>query len=110
MLTVARLTPGTTEGFAGGAWSGDFVVTAAAMAQLAALNTSYPIKYDLSLDGNDDANVPVKSPAPLTQQVVGRARLDSSPRVLVQWLAPGRLLIFIKYRPLLNDTFNATVR
>lgn len=26
----------------------------------------------------------------------------------VPWLAPGRLLIFIKYRPLLNDTFNAT--
>jgi hypothetical protein len=26
----------------------------------------------------------------------------------VPWLAPGRLLIFVKYRPLLNDTFNAT--
>lgn len=73
---------GSTKGFTGGQWQGTFTVPAAAIEQLTARNTSYPIKYDLSLDGNDDANVP--------------------------WLAPGRLLIFAKYRPLLNDTFNAT--
>ena len=49
---------GTTKGFAGGGWSADFSVPAAAMAQLVARNASYPIRYDLSLDGNDDANVP----------------------------------------------------
>ena len=69
-------------GFVGGAWSGEFSVPAAAMAQLAARNRSYPLVYDLDPNGNNDANLP--------------------------WLAPGRLLIFIKYRPLLNDTFNAT--
>jgi hypothetical protein len=60
------------DGFVGGAWSGDFAVPPAAMAQLAALNKTYPLVYDLDPLGNDDANVP--------------------------WLAPGRLLIFVKYR------------
>jgi hypothetical protein len=73
---------GTMDGFMGGAWSGDFTVLPAAMAQLAALNESYPIVYDLDPEGNNDANVP--------------------------WLAPGRLLMFVKYRPLLNDTLNAS--
>ena len=73
---------GTMAGFKGGAWSGGFSVPAAAMAQLTARNKSYPIVYDLDPDGNNDADVP--------------------------WLAPGRLLIFVKYSPLLNDTLNAT--
>lgn len=52
------------------------------MEQLAERNKTYPIKYDMDPLGDNDPNVP--------------------------WLAPGRLLIFAKYKPLLNDTFNAT--
>ena len=73
---------GTMVGFKGGEWTGEFTVPAEAMAQLTARNSSYPIAYDLDPDGNDDANIP--------------------------WLAPGRLLVFVKYSPLLNDTMNAT--
>lgn len=73
---------GTMAGFRGGEWNGEFNVPVAAIEQLTARNSSYPIAYDLDPDGNDDANVP--------------------------WLAPGRLLVFVKYSPLLNDTLNAT--
>ena len=52
------------------------------MEQLAARNKTYPIQYDTDPLGDNDPNVP--------------------------WLAPGRLLVFAKYQPLLNDTFNAT--
>jgi hypothetical protein len=68
--------------FAGGAWSGEFTVPPTVIAQLQERNESYPIVWDTSTDGNNDANVP--------------------------WLAPGRLLMFVKYAPLLNDTFNVT--
>ena len=73
---------GTLSGFKGGEWSGEFIVPAQAVSQLVARNKSYPIEYDLDPDGNDDANIP--------------------------WLAPGRLLVFVKYSPLLNDTLNAS--
>jgi hypothetical protein len=68
--------------FAGGAWSGAFSIPSTVLTQLQERNRTYPIVWDTSTDGNDDANVP--------------------------WLAPGRLLVFVKYAPLLNDTFNAT--
>ena len=73
---------GNATGFSGGAFEATFNVPAAAIEQLQDLNRTYPLKYDLDPEGNDDANVP--------------------------WLAPGRLLIFVKYRPLQNDTFNVT--
>ena len=73
---------GSIKGFQGGAWSASFTVPAGAMLQLKARNATYPIEYDTDPSGNNDANVP--------------------------WLAPGRLLVFAKYRPLLNDSFNAT--
>ena len=54
----------------------------AVLTQLRARNASYDLDYDLDPNGNDEANVP--------------------------WLAPGRLLVFAKYRPLVNDSFNAS--
>jgi len=68
-------------GFSGGRWTGTFSVPAAVLEQLAARNRSYDLSYDLDPNSNDEANVP--------------------------WLAPGRLLIWAKYKPLLNDSFNA---
>lgn len=73
---------GNSSGFTGGLWRSSFKVPDAVIAQLEARNKSYPVIWDLDPNGNNDANVP--------------------------WLAPGRLLIFAKYKPLLNDSFNAT--
>ena len=73
---------GNATGFAGGRFQAQFNVPQSALDQLTGLNRTYPLSYDLDPDGNNDANVP--------------------------WLAPGRLLIFVKYRPLMNDTLNAT--
>lgn len=52
------------------------------MDQLTTRNKTYPVVWDTDPDGNNDPNVP--------------------------WLAPGRLVVFAKYMPLLDDTFNAT--
>ena len=71
---------GSMTGFKGGDWSANFSVPTAVLAQLKALNRSYPLEYDTDPEGNNDPNVP--------------------------WLAPGRLLIFVKYKPLLSDVFN----
>ena len=71
-----------TAGFEGGLWRGDFVVPPAALRQLVARNASYRMPYDNDPDGNNEANVP--------------------------WLAPGRLLVWAKYAPLLDDAFNVT--
>ena len=73
---------GSLTGFKGGRWEAKFSVPAAVLQDLKARNASYPLVYDTDPLGTDDANVP--------------------------WLAPGRLLVFAKYKPLLNDTFNAS--
>jgi len=73
---------GSLDGFKGGRWEATFSVPAAVLQDLKARNASYPVVYDTDPLSTDDANV--------------------------AWLAPGRLLIFAKYKPLLNDTFNAT--
>jgi len=73
---------GNATNFKGGHFDASFMVPQSALDQLQALNESYPLVYDLDPEGNNDANVP--------------------------WLAPGRLLIFVKYRPLMNDTMNVT--
>jgi hypothetical protein len=63
-------------------WSGHFNVTQSVIDQLTARNSSYPIIYNTDPQATDDANVP--------------------------WLAPGRLLIFIKYSSPIDDTLNIT--
>jgi hypothetical protein len=73
---------GSSEGYEGGVWRQPFSVPPAAMEQLRARNATYQLDYDLDPSGNNEANVP--------------------------WLAPGRLLVFVKYRPLVNDSFNVT--
>jgi len=63
-------------------WIGQFSVPPAAIEQLKARNASYPLVYDTDPQSTDDANVP--------------------------WLAPGRLLIFIKYPTPIDDKLNIT--
>jgi len=65
-----------------GAWKGVFEVPQSAIDQLKARNVSYPIIYNTDPEDTDDANLP--------------------------WLAPGRLLIFVKYPIPIDDTFNIT--
>ena len=72
---------GSMTAFKGGRWSANFSVPSAVLAQLRALNRSYPLQYDTDPQGDNDPNVP--------------------------WLAPGRLLVFVKYKPLLSDKFDA---
>jgi hypothetical protein len=67
---------------AAGGWKGEFTVPAAVLAQLRARNQTWPLTYDLDPNSTNDANTP--------------------------WLGPGRLLIFLKYRSLLNDTLNVS--
>jgi hypothetical protein len=64
----------------GRAWSGAFSVPQGAIDQLKARNVSYPVVYNTDPHDSDDANVP--------------------------WLAPGRLLIFVKSS--FADTLNVT--
>jgi hypothetical protein len=64
------------------AWSGLFSVPQSAIDQLVARNASYPIVYNTDPSDSDDANV--------------------------AWLAPGRLLIFIKYQSPIDDNLNVT--
>jgi hypothetical protein len=63
-------------------WTGAFSVPQSAIDQLKARNASYPIEYNTDPNDSDDANVP--------------------------WLAPGRLLIFVKYETPIDDTLNVT--
>ena len=63
-------------------WTGHFSVPQGVIDQLRARNASYPIVYNTDPQDSDDANVP--------------------------WLAPGRLLIFIKYDSPIDDTLNIT--
>ena len=64
-------------------WSGTFMVPQSAMNQLEARNMSYPVEYNTNPEDTNDANVP--------------------------WLAPGRILIFIKYvAGSIDDTLNVT--
>lgn len=65
-----------------GTFSGAFSVPQSAIDQLTARNASYPIVYNTDPRDSDDANVP--------------------------WLAPGRLLIFVKYQSSIPDTLNVT--
>ena len=65
-----------------GTWSCTFTVPSAAFAQLRARNVSFPLSYDLDPRSTNDANTP--------------------------WLAPGRLLIWVKYRALLNSSLNVS--
>ena len=115
------------DGFVGGAWSGEFVVPAEAMAQLTALNKSYPVVYDLD-PGKKTVLVSTFYSFMHTYLYImitlprqARDNIGKTPKkgpfnflpdgnndANVPWLAPGRLLVFVKYRPLLNDTFNAT--
>lgn len=67
----------TPHSQSGGVWTGTFVVPPGVIAQLKARNASYPVVYDTDPEGSNDANVP--------------------------WLAPGRLLIFIKYPQPIDD-------
>ena len=67
---------------AGSTWTGSFSVPQSAIDQLKARNASYPIEYNTDPSDSDDANVP--------------------------WLAPGRLLIFVKYQTPIDDTLNVT--
>lgn len=77
---VALLQEG--ESGSSSSWSGMFNVPQSAVDQLKERNTSYPIVYDTNPNSTDDANVP--------------------------WLAPGRLLIFVKYASPLNNALNVT--
>lgn len=64
-------------------WRQRFHVPSAVIEQLHARNRSYTLDpYDLDPRGNDESGVP--------------------------WLSPGRLLLFVKYRPLVNDSFNVS--
>jgi len=73
----------TRTGSGGGPnWTGRFAVPYAVMEQLRARNSSYPILYNTDPQGSDDANVP--------------------------WLAPGRLLVFVKYSTPIDDSLNIT--
>ena len=63
-------------------WSGAFTVPQNVLDQLTARNVSYPVVYNTDPQDSDDANVP--------------------------WLAPGRLLVFIKYDNPIDDTLNIT--
>jgi hypothetical protein len=65
-----------------GKWTGTFNVPQSAIDQLKARNASYPIVYNTDPQDSDDANLP--------------------------WLAPGRLLVFIKYRTPIDDMLNIT--
>ena len=73
---------GSSVGFEGGKWKAQFSVPGAVLEDLKARNASYPIVYDTDPNSTNDADVP--------------------------WLAPGRLLIFAKYKPLLNDSLNVS--
>ena len=64
-------------------WSGTFTVPQSAIDQLEARNASYPIDYNTDPNDTDDANV--------------------------AWLAPGRILVFVKYvAGSIDDTLNVT--
>jgi len=63
-------------------WECNFTVPMAVQAQLVKRNQSFPLDYDLDPSSNNEPNV--------------------------AWLAPGRLLVWVKYRSLLNDTLNAS--
>ena len=65
-----------------GEWTGKFRVPESAIDQLKARNESYPIVYNTDPNDTDDANVP--------------------------WLAPGRLLVFVKYPQPIDDTLDIT--
>lgn len=58
----------------------EFVVPHAAFDQLRHRNATYPIEYCTDPEATDEANVP--------------------------WLAPGRLLVFVKYSPVLSDALD----
>ena len=64
----------------GPSWTGRFAVPYAVMEQLRARNSSYPVVYNTDPQDTDDANVP--------------------------WLAPGRLLLFVKYSTPVDDAVN----
>jgi hypothetical protein len=64
-------------------WSGAFTVPQSAMDQLEARNASYPVQYNTDPKDTNDADVP--------------------------WLAPGRILLFVKYAAgSIDDTLNVT--
>ena len=63
-------------------WAGHFSVPQAVIDQLRGRNASYPVLYNTDPLDSDDANVP--------------------------WLAPGRLLLFVKYSTPIDDTLNVT--
>ena len=63
-------------------WTGSFTVPKSALDQLTARNASYPIVYNTNPKDSDDASIP--------------------------WLAPGRLLVFVKYAMEPNDMLNIT--
>ena len=63
-------------------WQCTFTVPAAMSQQLAQRNASFALDYDLDPQSNNEANV--------------------------AWLAPGRLLVWLKYRSLMNDTLNVS--
>ena len=65
-----------------GPWKCSFTVPTAVSKQLVARNESFPLDYDLDPASNNEPNV--------------------------AWLAPGRLLVWVKYRSLLNDMYNVS--
>ena len=79
---VTPVTPVSPRSEGSGNWSGTFTVPQSVLDQLTARNVSYPVVYNTDPLDSDDANVP--------------------------WLAPGRLLLFIKYDHPIDDTLNIT--
>ena len=77
----AELCAGTTPS-ASGVWRCTLTVPARILAQLRERNQSFPLHYDLDPTSTNDANTP--------------------------WLAPGRLLVWVKYFGLLNATLNVS--
>jgi hypothetical protein len=79
---MQEIPAGSGSNGAHGKWTGDFKVPQSALDQLKARNASYPIVYNTNPEDSNDASIP--------------------------WLAPGRLLIFIKYPHPVDDTLNIT--
>ena len=74
--------PTANAGTGLGTWTGTFNVPQSVLDQLHERNASYPVQYNTDPQDSNDANVP--------------------------WLAPGRLLVFIKYKQPTNDMLNIT--
>ena len=78
----ARLCDSSSKHLVGGVFTCQVSVPASVFHQLAVRNASFPLTYDLGPNSTNDAGTP--------------------------WLAPGRLLLWVKYRGLISDALNVS--